>query len=86
MCYGADVDVVDYYNNSCLHYAAKQGFLEPIKFMLNAKAKVDGVNSEGKTPLSCALEKGFVECARVLIAKGASVQIVDDAGVFFFSV
>lgn len=49
--YGIDVNAVDVYGNTPLHYAARLKNAQLIRALLNANAKVNHVNKDGVSPL-----------------------------------
>lgn len=72
---GADVNAVDIYGNTPLHFAAGSGFCpENVKLLLGRGAKPLAQNKEGQTPLERALVRAtnmdippLVEIARLLL-------------------
>ncbi len=64
--YGGDGWMVE--DATCLHFAAKEGYLEVVKYLL----KIDGIqvnipNGSNKTPLHCAAEKGYLKVVKSLM-------------------
>ena len=56
----------NYYGDTVLHYAAKEGLLEVLKFMINhSKCNLMATNKWGETILHCAVE--HIEVVRYLI-------------------
>jgi hypothetical protein len=55
--------------NSALHFAAAAGNSEMVMLLLAGGAKVYPRNSEGKTPLDCAIESGDIDTIRLLAPK-----------------
>lgn len=55
-----------------LDFAARSGFIETAKFLIEAKANVNGVpNACGSTPIAQALAYGHLHVAKMLLAAGA---------------
>lgn len=54
------------FSQTALHHAARNGHLRCLKVLVDAGAKVDVKNNEGKTALQVALEKGEYESAKYL--------------------
>lgn len=66
----------DHTGITALHAAVqKEGHLDCVVALLEVSANVDAVTEKGNTPLMYACAGGHLECARVLIAHGASVNI-----------
>ena len=78
---GADVDAVDMFGgNTGLHWAARLGFSEMARLLLDNGARVDARNDEGETPLHWAAAEGRKALLVTLIAHGAYVNALDRAG------
>ena len=57
-------DLVDKFGDTILHFAARDGQLEALEYILNKTKKLmTRVNQEGKTPLKYAMENGHITCA-----------------------
>ena len=66
---------------SILHWAAIADWSELIQMAVEkARAKVDQIDTSGRTPLHYAAENGNTGAARQLIELGSSVRIRDNAG------
>ena len=52
-----------------LHLAAKLGHHKVVEYLLDAGAKPQGKNKEGKTVLQCAMDSGSMETVRLLVPK-----------------
>lgn len=48
--------------------------------LLDAKAEIDAANNDGHTPLMCATWHGRVDAVRVLLARGANIELKNKAG------
>jgi ankyrin repeat protein len=78
---GADLHTRDNSGNIPLHFAASKGHLEVTRILLELKADVDSLNSEGLTPLQRASEgqrKGYLDIMRLLLDHGARVNVHDN--------
>ena len=54
-----------------LHFAAQNGHLSVVEYLVNQKADLNAKNNKGYTPLSLANERRKMEVAEFLIGKGA---------------
>ncbi|MDR2662720.1 MAG: ankyrin repeat domain-containing protein [Treponema sp.] len=63
-----------------LHYAALEGYLGYITFILDKKADINIKNNSGSTPLHEASRKGRLEAMKLLISRGAEVNVQDAKG------
>ncbi|MDR1308136.1 MAG: ankyrin repeat domain-containing protein [Treponema sp.] len=63
-----------------LHYAALEGYLGYITFILDKKADINIKNNSGSTPLHEASRKGRLDAMELLIARGAEVNVQDAKG------
>jgi len=66
--------VKDEFGNTLLHYAAANGQIEVVKFLVENGLDVNVKNKYGLTPLHMASECGFVDVAKYLVSKGADVN------------
>lgn len=71
-----DVDCVNSSALTALVLAAKEGYTDCVKLLLEAGAKVDGVGqgNNSLTPIWMATYAGNVECVRLLIQAGANLN------------
>lgn len=74
----AAVDMDDHENNSSLLWAARNGHAEAVNRLIQADAFVDLINKDGSSALSLAT--AYKDIVRMLIANGASLEIVDCVG------
>lgn len=72
---GADARKVSANRTSALHAASAGGRAALIPRLLSAKVPIDGQNAHGDTPLHLAVRSRCLDCARALIASGASRNI-----------
>ena len=76
IAYGADVNAVNNYRETPLHYAANRGAGKVIvEFLITKGANINAVNENKLTPLHYALNSHDWEVVKVLIAKGAHVDV-----------
>ena len=84
MFVGADPNIISSMFVGPLLNAAKTGNYAILRLLLDAGAEVNVTcnmnSSTTETPLQCALQIGCLECAQVLIEKGANVLQVDEEG------
>jgi len=76
---GADVNADTSKYNGCvsaLWAATKNGHAEVVKVLLEHGASSTRSDSQGLTPLMCAIDKGHLEVAKVLIEHGAPVNLI----------
>lgn len=76
--WGADVNIVNDYGDSLIHWVWKK---EIIEILLRNGVDVNLVNKKnGKTPLCCACEKDNAEAIKVLLNNKANSDIADNDG------
>ena len=70
---GIDVNAVDCYGNTPLHYAARIKNVEIIEMLLEAKAEINKKNKDRLTPLQLMLRKKPVDLSAInlLLLNGA---------------
>jgi uncharacterized protein len=74
-----DPDVTDN-TNTALTYAARDGFTEIARLLIDAGAEVNWIDREGVTPLILAALKGHPEITQLLLDHGADKTVVDQWG------
>lgn len=75
VAYGADLDVINDSGDTPLCYAAMNGNLEAVKFLLSLGATSNFRNRSGQTPAQTAIMRGHIDVARFLIAyAGGALQ------------
>ncbi|KKP06888.1 hypothetical protein THAR02_00969 [Trichoderma harzianum] len=80
---GADVNQVDYCNQTALHCAAGYGHINITKLLLEHGAKIDIKDEEKQLPLHCASGQGQLEVVEMLLAHditGATMLSTDCYG------
>ena len=78
LAHGADINLTDKYNNSALHFAARDADSETIKHLINHNISVNIINNVKTTPLIWAcFAKGNIENVRTLLAHGADINMTD---------
>ncbi|KAL1867896.1 hypothetical protein Daus18300_006171 [Diaporthe australafricana] len=70
----------DSLGNDALHWAAAQGWIDTLDYLLDNKADVTATNSAGLTALCLASEKGNLPVVKSLIQAGADVNFFDVLG------
>ena len=61
------VDLADKFGDTIMHFAARDGQLEILEYILEKTRKLmSRTNQEGKTPLRYATENGHITCAQLL--------------------
>ena len=73
---GVDVNAIDCYGNTPLHYAARLKAPDLIKVLLDAGSHIDPVNFEGVTPLrETLLVKPFnLDAIDIFLSRGANMD------------
>lgn len=61
--------------STALHCASEKGSIDSVRILLAAKAQVDSVDRKGRTPLLIALKACRLDVSRLLVAKGASINV-----------
>ena len=70
---GALIDVVDKYVWTALHFAAKKGYINIVKLLVDKGAIIDAKDSQySVTPLHVAAIVGHLEIVEYLMANGAT--------------
>lgn len=65
---------------TALHYAAKQGNISSVKYLLSIGMPIDIASSKGLTPLYVAAYAGQLEMYNFLRKSGANMNVVDNDG------
>ena len=78
---GFGVDKVDGRGNTLLHYVVSEGKLDVVKELIRHKARMDRINSEGKSPIDIAIEKNSGEILgyfKYFLRDGYRMQVRED--------
>jgi len=78
---GADVNAVDYLENTPLHMAAQRGMADAVDVLLAHGAMIDLPNIMGSTPIMAAAQNGHTNIAAKLAEAGADPSIRDYSGI-----
>lgn len=70
----------DFGKKTLLHFISKDTTLSSLKLVVNAGAKLDGLDDDGESPLSCAVRCENIEAARYLLTKPAAHLTVNNCG------
>ncbi len=73
---GTDPNLV-YNTNTALTYAARDGFTDIARLLIDQGANVNWIDGEGVTPLILASFKGHIELVELLLAHKADVTVRD---------
>jgi ankyrin repeat protein len=60
--------------------AAREGWLDTVNALLDAKAPIDQQSADGSSPLLVAVQNGQPDVARLLIERGADVNLANSKG------
>ncbi|KAK8784970.1 hypothetical protein V5799_008664 [Amblyomma americanum] len=66
-----------FFSRSPLHLAAARGHVTIVQLLLRAQARIDALDSEGKTPLMKAVEGHHLQAARCLLEQRANPDVPD---------
>ncbi len=77
---GANVDDLDYEENTPLHIAAAYGNAKAVSVLLQFNAKIDQTNIRGCTPLIMAAQSHQTETYEFLKRNGATTDVLDYLG------
>ncbi|WP_020537016.1 ankyrin repeat domain-containing protein [Lewinella cohaerens] len=78
---GANVNTVDYMENTPLHLAAERGMTDAVDILLANGAFVDPINIMGVTPIMAAAQRGHDDLASHLAQAGANPNLRDYSGI-----
>jgi ankyrin repeat protein len=76
-----DLNVLDIYNRTPLHYACQKNFFFSILYLLDKDIDYDIMDNQGNTPLAICLIHRKLNQAALLIKKGVRYGHVIDQGV-----
>jgi ankyrin repeat protein len=75
-----DANVRNSLGTPLLHWAVISGNTNSVVLLIDAGAKLEARDADGRTVVLKAAECGELPCARILFDAGASVDVVDDKG------
>ncbi|XP_037486635.1 serine/threonine-protein phosphatase 6 regulatory ankyrin repeat subunit A-like isoform X1 [Triticum dicoccoides] len=75
-----NVDATDESGETALSYAAVNGTVNVVRYLLDHGANPDKSGPGNRTPLHMAVAKGNCEIVKVLLSKGADVNCYSDSG------
>jgi endonuclease YncB( thermonuclease family) len=75
---GADVTAADDQGLTALHYAARQGRVDILRFLLLQQAPLDVRDHRSATPLHLAAREGQLAAVQALVEAGADVLVRDE--------
>eukprot|EP00798_Chlamydomonas_sp_ICE-L_P019744 gene19744-biopygen28568 len=76
---GANTNCKD--TGTSLHWAAQEGHVECVRYLLSIGVEVDKTDLGGSTPLQVAASNGHVECIKALLDSGAELNAQDNGGI-----
>jgi ankyrin repeat protein len=71
---GAEVNSIDGFGLTALHYAAIYGRTDVVAILLEAGADIDAPDPHGWTALHMAADSGHIDVVRLLIEEGADLD------------
>ncbi|WP_375604376.1 ankyrin repeat domain-containing protein [Wolbachia endosymbiont of Anurida maritima] len=77
---GSDVNVIDEYGDTPLHYATRNGYTDVVIFLIGKGANTNAIGRLGQTPLHYAMEHGNMEITKILVTHKADVNAQDGNG------
>ncbi|MBN1472444.1 MAG: ankyrin repeat domain-containing protein [Syntrophaceae bacterium] len=75
-----NVNVKDNLGNTTLSWAARFGYIDSVRFLINKGAAIDNLSIHLKTPLMEAAEKGHYDVVKLLVENGANVNLQTQKG------
>lgn len=64
---GVDVNAIDQYGDTALHYACRYNNIDAIEYLVQKGAKIKAGNFVGLTPMDMAIENSHLEAFNVLL-------------------
>ncbi len=77
---GGEVDAKDFEGRTAIMWAARYGYVELVKALIEAGANIDIGDVDGNTPLMRASYNGHVNVVRILINAGVDISTKDNDG------
>lgn len=81
--YSNDVDILNEDDQTALHIAAKEGFEDMVKLLIDNKADINKEDKKSNTPLYYAVNKGYRKIVKILLEKKANYNLNDYKTKFF---
>lgn len=78
--HGVDINAVDEYQNTALHFAAYNDLVQQVELLVMRKAQLDCTDNDGFTPLMDATRNNSLSSLNVLINAGANLEFRNDFG------
>ena len=75
-----DINVKGLNNFTPLHFAALEGQIAIVKYLLENGAEVNSVTNSLRTPLHVACTRDFLDIIKVLVEEGANINAQDENG------
>jgi len=76
---GVNLNELDEYGLTPLHFAVISKFPEGVKLLLESGSQVNSLSSHHTTPLHHAAKGGLIECVQVLLEHNADVMVRDES-------
>jgi len=70
----SDINAVDLYSQAAIHFAAKEGHLECLDYLIKKGAQVNMAGQYYNTPLHLAARQGHLDCVNSLLQHGGNVK------------
>ena len=74
---GSDFDARDNYGRTAAHWAAEEGHLQVLHYLINHGADIRIPDGVARTPLHWACHGGHLECVQYLRENGAHINVID---------
>ena len=66
----ADIEARDCQSKTALMYAAEEGSVQTLKYLLESEADIESRDAQGNTALLLAVKNGNKQCILLLLQKG----------------
>ena len=76
--FGCNPNQVDSYGQTSLFYAAREGFIDVVKTLVQAGADTEHIDHDGQTPLFYAVKNGKIDIIDYLIKNGSVNLLRED--------
>jgi ankyrin repeat protein len=74
---GAEIDAPDYFRDTALHKATREGNQQIIRILLDRGASLEKLESHRSTALHIAVGRGDLDTVQLLLDRGASLEEID---------